>query len=92
MVYIRLKMCQQCNQLLDTKQFKKGCGTYTRVDVCNNCSPPNKKYRYGSTLVVKKGEKREVITSTNFIPNNSYYNKLADQAITEETVIVKFKE
>ena len=92
MVYIRLKMCQQCNQLLDIKHFKQGGGVYRKTDVCNNCSPPNKKYRYGSTLVVKKGEKRDVITSTNFIPNNSYYNRVADQVISEETIKVDFKE
>ena len=85
-------MCQQCNQLLDIKHFKQGGGVYRKTDVCNNCSPPNKKYRYGSTLVVKKGEKRDVITSTNFIPNNSYYNRVADQVISEETIKVDFKE
>ena len=90
--YPYTKTCVRCHKKKDTIFFKQGVGTHAKSDICNDCSPAVKKYRYGSTLVVKDASKREKIESKNFIPPNSYYHKLADESIKEETVKVDHKE
>ena len=90
--YPYIKTCVRCHQKKDRKFYKQGLGSHGRSNICNDCSPAVKKYRYGSTLVVKDAAQREKIESKNFIPPNSYYRKLADETIREETVQVDHKE
>tara|TARA_R100000995_G_scaffold44123_2_gene20680 strand:- start:2116 stop:2397 length:282 start_codon:yes stop_codon:yes gene_type:complete len=90
--YPFVKTCVRCHQTKDRIHFKQGMGTYQKSDVCNDCSPARKKYHFGGTLVVKGGEERPVIKDKNHIPDNSYYYRLADESIKEETVKVDHKE
>jgi hypothetical protein len=90
--YPYVKTCERCHQTKDRVHFKQGMGKHQKTDICNDCSPTTRKYHFGGTLVVKDGEKRPVIKDKNFIPDNSYYYRLANETIKEETVKVNHKE